>query len=41
MHGSELFGEVQFLAAEIAEAVNTERIFTIDTTFHILSPVFV
>jgi hypothetical protein len=41
MRGGELFGEVHFLATEIAEAANTEKIFTIDTTLHILSPVFV
>lgn len=35
MRGGELFAEVQFLAAEIAEAA--ERIFTIDTTLHILA----
>ena len=36
MRGGELLGgEVRFLAAEIAEAA--ERIFTIDTTLHILA----
>ena len=42
MRGGELLGsEVRFLAAEIAEAVNAERIFTIDATPHILGPAFV